>query len=78
MPWLMLTPREVEDVFRDSPNLQGNSPALRAVQERLNRLTGEVTLSDEQLDACRAGRTNWRGGHERAMNAIVRAADRMA
>lgn len=73
---LILTPRECEHVTAEKPAQKVNSALLAVIQGKLDDIRGELTLTEEELEACRLAAANWRGGHERAFQAIVRAADR--
>lgn len=75
MPWFILTPRETELVMRTAGSAS-NGRVIKLLQEKLDPLTGEITLTDAELEDVRTTALRWKGGHEKALRAVVSAADR--
>jgi len=73
--WILLTPREVELLERRVTG-GDNAAIMRTVQTRIDRVTGELTLSDDEMEMVRAGARDWRGGYEKQFKALLAAADR--
>lgn len=76
MPWMMLTPREIEKVMNERRSSKVNSALLGVIQEKLDTQRGDLTLTDAEYLAVQQARLNWRGGHEKAFQAVIDAARR--
>jgi hypothetical protein len=73
MPWMMLSPRETESVYAPGA---GKSEIVKLLQEKLDPLTGEMTLTVEELEQVRRLAPKWRGPFQQALAAVLSAADR--
>jgi hypothetical protein len=73
MPWMILSPRETESVYAPGA---GSSAIVKLLQEKLDPLTGEITLSDEELEQVRRLAPKWRGPFQKALAAVLSAAER--
>lgn len=78
MPWMLLTPREVDTIARARCPADGLNAGILAVLQgpALNRLTGDLDLTDAQLAEARAALRRWQHGAELAFDAVIRAAGR--
>jgi hypothetical protein len=75
--WILLTPREVSIVeeprtLTDGPNAQ----VLASVRLKLNQLTGDLELTDDDLDRVKRAERNWKFGYQRQFQAVLQAAER--
>lgn len=73
--WMMLTQREVELLERRVTG-GDNAAIMRTIQARIDRVTGELTLSDDEIEMVKAGVRDWRGGYEKQLKALLLAVDR--
>lgn len=71
--WLLLTPSEVERVCRPLGGDGEHADLLRTLCGRLNRITGELTLSGAEWVRVRAAVRNWRLGGEQQFKALEAA-----
>jgi hypothetical protein len=79
MTWIMLMPRETEAITAATLSDHDDRPntvLLRTLREKLK--DGEIELTHKELREVEAARRNWRGGHERAFDAVLAAAKRHA
>lgn len=77
MPWMLLTPREVEEVGRGRCSRDSfNAGVLERVRGKLTTLTGDLDLTDEELEEVYQASRRWQDGGEVAFKAILSAADR--
>lgn len=75
MVYLILHPREIEAIERDSARGQ-NLTILEGIRLNMNRLNGELTLTPRLLSTVRACHRQWRLGGEKAFQAVIDAAQR--
>lgn len=73
MPWMILTPRETESVFAHGA---GKSDIVKLLQEKLDPLTGEMELTERELEDVRRAAPRWKGAFASALQAVLSAADR--
>lgn len=77
MPWMLLTPREVDEVGRGRCDRNSfNADVLERVQAKLTTLTGDLDLTDAELEEVYQASVRWQNGGEVAFKAILAAADR--
>lgn len=74
MPWMILTPRELEDVTTPVTGDIGNGRMLKEIQKKLKG--DELELTDLEMRGIDVARKNWRGGYIKAFDAIRTAAKR--
>lgn len=77
MKWMLLTPREVELIRRHpARGDNANHIIMRKVQGAIDYTTGELELSETELNEVRSRSRCWRDGYEKELRAILAAADR--
>ena len=76
--WVMLTPREVELVFRPVSATGQNALVLQEVQLCTNKVSGEANFPPSLVVRIRGAARNWQGGYEAALKALCDAIDRHA
>lgn len=74
--WLLLTPREVDLVTRPLGGDGENAELLRTIAAKVDKISGELTLTGAELERARSARRNYRLGGERQLTALLEAADR--
>lgn len=73
MKWMMLMPREVEIVTRPITGDSEHATLLRSIVAKLNKASGDLTLTSVELARVQAAAVNWRGGYERQFKALIEA-----
>ena len=81
MHWMILSPREEELIMRPVPEGADtyNAHTLRMVQQRVTRQgsqSPELELSEVEFQRVKRARRDWKGGYEKALQAVLDAAAR--
>lgn len=78
MPWMMLTPRELEAITQQVPadiDTTDNAAVLRMVQAKIVN-KDELELTDQELQRVRVAAGRYRHGFEKAFKAVLSAYSR--
>jgi hypothetical protein len=59
-----------------TPHDSSNGDLLRIVREKLNYMTGDLELTDNELTLVRSAARNWQGGYQRQFEAVLQAVRR--
>ena len=76
MMWMMLNPREIELVRKRVDGETANANIMRIVQQKLDPTTGELELTEGELNEVQTCSRAWSDGYEKELKAILSAADR--
>jgi hypothetical protein len=77
MPWMLLTPREADEVMR--ARATPGSPSQRiltVLQHNLDQITGDLDITPDELDQVRQLAGCWQCGGTKGLKAVLAAADR--
>lgn len=73
--WMMLTAREVE-LLKRFVNGGENAAVMRTIQDKIDVVTGELTLDKDEVKLVEQAALHWRGGYEKQFKALLAAMDR--
>lgn len=76
MPWMLLEPRELEQIMRPVSGDGEHADLLRLIQGKVDPKYKELRISGAEAIRVRSAANNWQLGHERAFQALVAAMDR--
>lgn len=76
--WMLLTPREEELLMRPVPDKDKryNADTVRMLQVRVQgagTLSPELELTEPELQRVKRSRRDWKGGHEKPLQAVLDA-----
>lgn len=76
--WMLLTPREEELLMRPLPesDKRYNADTVRMLQTQVRgagTLSPELELTEVELQRVKRCRRDWKGGHEKALQAVLDA-----
>lgn len=76
--WMLLTPREEELLMRPLPDAATNENAscVRMLQSKVHgagTLSPELELTETELQRVKRCRRDWKGGHEKPLQAVLDA-----
>lgn len=73
MKWMLLMPREVEVLMRPITGDSEHATLLRSIVAKLNKATGDLTLTAPEMARVQAAAANWRAGYEKQFKTLIEA-----